>query len=184
MSEAVKSINPSPYHVSSWLSKVILRPIQRRDLPALEWEGEYKHFRRVYLEVFRRMRSGLANMWAAELLAEGIIGQVFVQYSSGKQELADGANRAYVHSFRVKPSFRGAGLGSKLMHVVETDLIQRGYKHVTLNVSYTNPGARRLYSLLGYRIVGPDPGIWSFQDDSGALQQVNDPGWRMHKRLG
>lgn len=184
MSEAVKLINPNPFPTSSWLSEVVLRPIQKKDLPALEWDGEYKHFRRVYLEVFRRMRSGLAIMWAADLPAEGIIGQVFVQYSSAKQELADGENRAYVHSFRVKHSFRGTGLGSKLMHVVETDLIKRGFKQVTLNVSYTNPGARRLYIHLGYRVVGPDPGIWSYHDDRGVLQQVNDPGWRMQKRLG
>lgn len=183
MSEAVKSINPVPYHASNWLSKVIVRPIQRKDLLALEWDGEYNHFRRVYLEVFRRMRSGLAIMWAADLPEEGIIGQVFVQYSSSRQELADGQNRAYVHSFRVKRPYRGAGLGSKLMNVAETGLIQRGYKYVTLNVSHTNPGARHLYSRLGYRVVGPDPGIWSYHDDRGVLQQVNDPGWRMQKRL-
>ena len=184
MSEAVKSINPFPYHASSWLSKVIVRPIRRKDLPALEWDGEYKHFRRVYLEVFHRMRSGLARMWAADLPLEGIIGQVFVQYRSKRQELADGKNRAYVHSFRVKHPYRGAGLGSKLMKEVEVDLIQRGYKHVTLNVSYTNPGARRLYFRLGYRVVGPDSGNWSYHNDQGDLQQVNDPGWRMQKQLG
>lgn len=183
MSEVVNSINPVSHFVPSWLFNVILRPVLRKDLPALEWGDEYKHFRRVYREVFRRMSSGLTMMWAADLPDEGIIGQVFVQYTSSRKELANGRNRAYVHSFRVKPPYRGAGLGSKLMNVVEADLVQRGYKYVTLNVGHKNIGARRLYSRLGYRSVSPDRGIWSYHDDRGVLQQVNDPGWRLQKRL-
>jgi ribosomal protein S18 acetylase RimI-like enzyme len=62
-------------------------------------------------------------------------------------------------------------------------LKQRGFKFVTLNVAKDNPNALRLYRRLGYRIIGSRPGVWSYKDHYGKIQYVEEPAWRMMKRL-
>lgn len=164
-----------------WKKKVLIRHAESSDLAALEWEGEYARLRNVYAEVFKRMQNGLAIMWVADLPIWGIIGQVFVQLVSKEAELADGKNRAYVHSFRVRSAFQKAGVGSMLMSKVEQDLIKRGYSEISLNVGKDNPDARRIYDHLGYLVVKKDPGKWWYYDHNNKLQHVNEPSWRMLK---
>ena len=169
---------------NDWLHQVVIRHAGKKDLSALEWEGEYARFRRIYAEVYKRMKRGLAVIWVAQLSSE-IIGQVMVQLNTfGKKELANGNTRAYVHSFRVRPTYRGAGLGTLLMDTVEVDLARRGFKEITLNVSRQNETALKLYKQLGYQVIGEDPGVWSFHDENNVLQHVEEPGWRMLKGVG
>jgi len=52
-----------------------------------------------------------------------------------------------------------------------------------LNVSRDNLDARRLYERLGYRVVAGDPGRWSYLDEHGIRHDVNEPAWRMEKKL-
>lgn len=165
------------------LAKVVIRPATESDLPAMEWDGEYRHFRRLYLEIFQSTRSGRALMWLADLEGAGLVGQVFVQLQSGRPELADGNFRAYIYGFRVKKEFRRKGLGSHMLRMVEEDLRHRGIHWVTLNVSKDNPEARRLYERHHYRIVAEEPGRWSYYDDAGKRQEVLEPAWRMEKKL-
>ena len=154
------------------------------DLPGLEWEGEFAKFRRVYENVFERTQRNNALMWVAALPGLGIIGQALVQLDIvGQKQLADGVERAYFHSFRIRPEFRNAGLGVRMMDVVEKDLQQRGFIYLSLNVVAENEGALRLYKRLGYGIIGPDPGRWSYIDHQGIRQDVHEPGWRMRKQL-
>lgn len=166
-----------------WTTQIKFRFITKQDLPALEWEGEYIRFRRVYKDVFRRTKSGFALMWGIDLPHVGLIGQVFVQLDTRTKELADGVSRGYVHSFRVKTPYRGFGLGSRLMNVVEQDLVKRGYGEVTLNVAQENQGALRLYQRLGYKIIKQDPGRWNYYDEKNILREVIEPGYRMLKKL-
>ena len=86
-------------------------------------------------------------------------------------------------AFRVKPQWRNRGIGSHLMTYVEKDLYEKGFRFATLNVAKENPDARRLYERLGYKVIGSKPGVWSFQDDNGKTQHVNEPAWRMMKKL-
>ncbi len=166
-----------------WVRKVTIRHLRQNDLYALEWDGEFKHFRRVYADAYRRYERGSLIMWVAELPEDGIIGQVFIQLNSNRKELADGKRRAYLYSFRIKPEYRSAGLGSRMLDAVESDLRSRGYASVTLNVAKDNVDAQRLYERHGYRIVAHEPGVWSYPDDQGQWQLVNEPAWRMEKRL-
>jgi ribosomal protein S18 acetylase RimI-like enzyme len=166
-----------------WASQVRIRPVEKEDLPGLEWNGELVHFRRLFADIYRSMKKGKATMWAAELEQVGIIGQLFVQLNSARIELADGANRAYIYGFRIQPEYRGFGLGTRMMSIAEKDLLRRGFRRVTLNVSQVNVDARRLYERLGYRVVALEPGRWSYKDHRGRLQKVSDPSWRMEKRL-
>ena len=102
-----------------WLSQVVVRKITKSDLPALEWDGEYRHLRRVYSFSFQAQESGRAVIWVAEHPDAGIIGQIFLQLISDRLELADGINCAHIYSFRIKPPFRGSGLGSHMLEEAE-----------------------------------------------------------------
>ena len=169
---------------SAPLDDLTIRHLRQADLPALEWEGQYAHFRNLYAEAFQRMQVGQALIWVAELPDVGVIGQVFIQLKiNGRPRLADGWRRAYLHSFRVRPELRGRRVGTRMMEVVEADLRRRGFRYVMLNVTQDNQAARDLYIRLGYDVVGEDAGKWSYVDQHSKVQYVHEPGWRMQKRL-
>lgn len=163
--------------------QVVIRPLLATDLPALEWEGQYSHFRRLFRETYYSMQRGLAVMWVADHADAGIIGQLFVQLNSARPELADGRQRAYIFGFRIKEVFRNQGIGRRMMETVEMDLRQRGFRFVTLNVGKDNPDARRFYERLGYRPIADEPGCWSYLDDDDQIHQMYEPAWRMEKGL-
>jgi ribosomal protein S18 acetylase RimI-like enzyme len=166
-----------------WSDQVQIRPLKESDLPALEWDGEFAHFRRVYRNNFERIEMGEALAWVAELPGVGVIGQVFIQLNCGRPELANGSSRAYFFSFRVRQAYRSLGVGTRMMHVFEEDLRQRGFISLTLNVAKDNSKAIKLYQRNGYRIVAHEPGKWSYPDDYGEWHQVIEPAWRMEKKL-
>jgi ribosomal protein S18 acetylase RimI-like enzyme len=162
---------------------VLIRQLTKEDLPSLEWEGEYRHFRRLYAIAYKRAKRHGAVLWVAEAIDKQIIGQLFVHLKSHRRDLADGERCAYIYSFRVRPTFRGLGVGTSLLRVAEADLTQRGIKWVTLNVGRDNLSARRLYERQGYRVVANEPGLWQYIDDRGRLTTVHEPAWRMEKKL-
>ena len=166
-----------------WLSKVTIRVLREPDLNALEWDGEYTHFRRLYRQIFQSTHKGRARMWVADLSGSGVIGQLFVHLDSTRKELADGTGRAYIFGFRVKPAYRGFGLGERMLDIIERDLLNRNYRWVTLNVGRQNQDARRFYERLGYRVVAKEPGRWSYLDDRGCRREVHEPSWRMQKQI-
>jgi len=166
-----------------WLSRVLYREAVEADLLEMEWEGAFTRFRRVYADVYQRVERGLALMWVAELPEFGLVGQAFVQLKMHDLSTANGKTRAYIHSFRVRPAMRNRGLGTAIMSFIERDLVQRGFKEITLNVAEDNEGAMRLYRRLGYTVVEKISGKWSYYDDKGKLQNVVEPGYRLVKRL-
>lgn len=166
-----------------WLYEVMIRPAEGRDLRQIEWEGEYRRFRRVYQDVFERTKKGLALMWLAELPDGVLAGQGFVQLKMNDRSSADGKRRAYLHSFRVRPEYRNSGLGTAIMDHIESDLTRRGFRELTLNVAEENAGALRLYRRRGFEVVKRISGEWSFYDDQGQLRSVSEPGFRLMKTL-
>jgi ribosomal protein S18 acetylase RimI-like enzyme len=171
-----------PQLKDKWQKRVHIRQMQEKDLPGLEWDGEFVHFRRLYQDAFQRYQRGMSVLWVADL-AGVIIGQVFIQLNCDRLELADGFSKAYLYSFRVRPQFRRAGLGAQILDVVESDLKDRGFRFITLNVAKDNVDAQRLYRRHGYRIVAHEPGAWSYPDQDGVWRQVQEPAWRMEKEL-
>lgn len=167
----------------AWMDAVVIRLAERSDLPALEWNGEFQHFRKVYADAYQRMERGMTLIWVAEWPYGEIAGQLFIQMVCDRPELADGVERAYLYSFRVRPEYRSHGLGSRMMDVVEQDLRDRGFHYVTLNVARDNPRAQHLYIRRGYRVVAPEAGIWSYPDDKGNWRRMEEPAWRMEKLL-
>ncbi len=172
-----------PYAQPAWFSAVVVRQAVFTDLARMEWEGQYQHFRNVYAEAYRRARDGLSALWVADLPAVGLIGQVFIQFICDRLELANGVDRAYLYGFRIRPAYREAGLGSRMMEIVEEDLRSRRFRYITLNVAKDNFRAIHLYTKKGYHIVAHEPGIWSYPDHNGEWQNVEEPAWRMEKKL-
>jgi ribosomal protein S18 acetylase RimI-like enzyme len=167
----------------AWISQVKIRHLAQTDLPALEWEGEYSRYRRLYTDIHQSALRGRSVLWVADLLGTGLIGQLFVQLNSSRPELANGNDRAYIYGFRIKPDYRSSGLGTQMLLVAEADLIRRKYRSVTLNVGRDNPRARSLYERLGYHVVAPEAGEWSYHDEQGQLHEVHEPSWRMEKHF-
>ncbi len=165
------------------LTGISIRPLGLGDLKDLEWGGEYKHFRLIYQNTYRRCLEGKALSWVAVHNFKGLIGQVFVQLECDRLELADGKDRAYMFSFRVKPDYRNQGLGTQMLAVLEADIAGRGFRVMTLNVARENSGALRLYGRNGYIVVASDPGRWSYPDEKGCWREVEEPSWRMEKKL-
>jgi ribosomal protein S18 acetylase RimI-like enzyme len=163
--------------------KILIRPLAESDLPALEWDGEYAHFRNVYAQNFRSMQNGNLLIWVAETEDQNLVGQAFILLLSQNKELADGIHRAYGFSFRVKSEYRDQGLGTAIMNFVESDMKQRGFTSIRLNVARNNIKARKLYERLGYRVIGSDPGLWNYQDQYGTWQTVKEPAWKMLKQI-
>jgi ribosomal protein S18 acetylase RimI-like enzyme len=64
-----------------------------------------------------------------------------------------GAFVGYIQTVCAAPLYRGRGTGSALVAFAE-ERIFRDHRNVFLCVSDFNPGARRLYERLGYRLVG------------------------------
>jgi len=165
------------------LEILTIRTITYKDLPDLEWGGEFTHFRRIYANAFQNQQKGNAVLWAADLHGIGIIGQAFVQLIGSRPELADGSLRAYIYSVRVQSLYRNSGVGTKIMKHAEKDIFERGFSYTTLNVGKHNTSARRFYEHLGYQVIGNEPGRWSYLDHHGKRQHVHEPAWRMQKRL-
>ena len=164
-------------------SRLLVRQVTQHDLQALEWDGDYRHFRRLYRDIYHSACQGKAVLWVADLESEGVIGQVFVQLASARKELADGASRAYIYGFRVWPKYRRLGIGGHMLQIVEQDLTLRSFQLATLNVGRENQDARRFYERFGYQVVAAEPGRWSYLDDRGNRREVHEPAWRMEKHL-
>ena len=165
------------------VQQVQIRVASRDDLPGLEWGGEYSHFRRIFADAYRLMENGNAVMWVADLNNEGLIGQLFVQMYHQNHSEVFPDRYAYIYGFRVRPEFRGLGIGSLLLQTAEDDLLYRGFLRIALNVARDNESARRLYERFGYEVVAPEPGIWSYLDDKGKRCYVHEPAWRMEKDI-
>ncbi len=161
---------------------ILIRPLEERDLPALEWDGEYRHYRTVFRANFEDMQRGQRLMLVAVSGAE-MVGQIFMQLNSGERQYADGRHRGYLYALRVRPAWRRRGIGGKLVAAAEAHLRQRGYRTAVIAVAKTNAGAQRLYTRLGYRVFADDPGVWTFTDADGREQRVEEPAWLMEKAL-
>lgn len=163
--------------------QILIRKLEARDLPGLEWEGQFAHYRRLYADAYKRAQQNLAVLWVAEDQNHHLIGQVFIQLICDRHDLADGLTRAYLYGFRTRPEVRSQGVGTRMVQVVESDLINRNFKILTLNVAQINLRAQQLYRRLGFTITAYEPGHWSYIDHHGILHHVNEPAWRMEKKL-
>lgn len=163
--------------------KFTIRPLVEEDLPALEWDGEYLHFRLLYRGHYQNSLWGNTRIWVAEAEDGEIVGQVFLMLLSRNDETADGVSRGYIFSFRVKQKARNIGLGGFMLDFVEDWAREYGFTHLRLNVERANLDARRFYERHGFVVYGTDPGVWEFRDHEGNWQQRIEPAWKMIKKI-
>src|SRR4030042_4835240 len=71
----LKTLIRSKPTLMSWLemNPVSIRQAEKDDLAELEWNGEYKHFRRLYADTYTMAEHGAAIIWIAELNGSGLI---------------------------------------------------------------------------------------------------------------
>lgn len=162
--------------------EVHIRQATVQDLPALEWDGEYIHFRRVYQEAMKEAIKGRRVILVADCGGE-LIGQIFVNYHSTWRNSRPGQLTGYLHSFRVKSAYRNQGVGRSLIEAAESKLVEKGFQRVVISVGKRNTGALRLYQKLGYEIFREDPGRWSFLDHRNQIQHITEPAFILRKRL-
>lgn len=160
-----------------------IRPAQAEDLPGLEWDGEFSHFRKLYRQHFHNTQTGNTRIWVAESEQGEVVGQVFLMLNSRQAEMADGITRAYLFSFRIKQNYRDKGLGSFMLAFVEKFLLEKGFDTLRLNVARLNVKARHMYEKHGFRVVAPEEGRWKYEDQFGNWQTVHEPAWKMIKKL-
>lgn len=162
--------------------RVKIREAKEADLRALEWEGRYQHYRRLYRRAMAEAKKGRRVLLVAEA-EERIVGQIFVQLSSGRGEYADGEQSGYLYSFRVRPEYRNQGIGTQLLEAAEEELTTRGFTRAVIAVAKENQAALRLYESLGYAVFAEDPGKWSYVDHEGELRRVSEPAYVLEKPL-
>ena len=167
---------------SEILSTVTIRKGCEADLPALEWEGEYRHFRQVYRRAMEEALRGLRAILVAE--AEGrLVGQLFIQFRGSDISRGSRGRYGYLHAFRVRPPYRNRGIGTRLVGEAESILFERGCAKALIAVALENQPALALYQRLGYTVTGRDRGEWSYVDHQGRVCHVREPSYVLEKPL-
>jgi len=64
-----------------------------------------------------------------------------------------GEGELYVAHLGVEPALRGQGIMTRMLERNVELARKRGYEAMTLDVARNNPGARRLYERLGFRVI-------------------------------
>ena len=166
------------------LSRVVIRKAVESDLPHMRGESNAPYLQFLFQTAYQGMLRGEQVLWVAEHAGiAGLVGQVFVQFKSVRETLADGVERAYFYSFHVAEPYRRNGLGSHLLNWLENDLRGRGFSLVTLTVEKENTQARRLYERHGYRLVGEEVVNVRSERVDEVWTRIEEYAWRMEKPL-
>lgn len=161
---------------------VRIRSAVASDLEALEWGGEYAHYRRLFERAIDEARHGRRILLLAES-DDHLVGQIFIQLATRSTFSTRGIDSGYLYAFRVKPSYRNRGVGSRLLLEAERNLSNRGFRRAVISVAKENERARRLYERWGYSVFTDDPGEWSYIDHEGRLREVHEPAYVLEKWL-
>ena len=96
----------------------------------------------------RNIAAGNAVFWALE--QDGaLIGELYAFLDIEEdRDFADGRTTAYLCAFRVRPEYRGQGLGSRLMEAALADLMSKGFRRASIGVSEERN--LRLYRRMGF----------------------------------
>ena len=167
----------------NWLDQVTIRLIRETDLPALEWDGEYIRYRKIYQEIYRNYQKGISLPYVAETSEDGIIGQVFLTRKEPNPAYAGRSRYFFLSSFRIKPEFRDQGLGGRLLDVCFSAVRNYHLRDIFLNCASENNRARWFYEKHGFRVVRIDEGRWSYVNHEGLVVSEKQSAYLMRKML-
>jgi len=159
---------------------ITFRFAEKTDLAKLEWGGEHTNFRRVFQQAYNDQKAGNRLMLLADVNSYPIA-QIFIQLENFDEFAIGFGKRGYLYSLRVMTPFQRRGIGTALMREAERVLRERDYESVSIASAKDNPGARRLYERLGFKVYTEDSGRWSYIDHEGRTRQVNEPCWMLEK---
>lgn len=154
-----------------------IRTCREEDLSALEWFGMFTPHRAIIQATFERQQRGEAVMLLADL-NDFPVGQVWLDLDSSSE-----GSTATVWAVRVLPYLQNLAIGTRLMKTAEALLFEKGFTHAELTVETNNPGARRFYERLGYKLTGREEGAYSYTTPDGALINHVTQSWRFRKQL-
>ena len=158
---------------------VHLRTATAKDLPLLEWFGQYRHFRNLFRRTYREQQAGRRLMLLA-VANHYPVGYIFIQF---REDFSRRTDRAYFYSFRVMDMFQRQGIGTLLLQEAEARAAERGVQRATIAVAKENTDTRRLYERLDYVVYDEDDGDWSYVDHRGRICYVSEPCWLLEKYL-
>lgn len=79
-----------------------------------------------------------------------ILEELHLYWKDKDQDQADGKNRAYLSAFRIHPSYRERGLGTKLINRVFKRIKENGFTEVTIGAYKHEPEMQDLYKKWGF----------------------------------
>ena len=83
----------------------------------------------------------------------------------------------HINNLAMRPTFRGRGIGTALLHHVLAEARNLGARRATLEVRASNDGARRLYDRLGFYVAGTRRNYYSHPvEDALILWRDPEPG--------
>ncbi|MCM1179634.1 MAG: GNAT family N-acetyltransferase [Clostridium sp.] len=110
-------------------------------------EETWKKYR---AECMRRLANREMDIFVIET-GTGIIGEVTVHYVSHElQSETIPGRRVYLGAYRLEPTYRGRGLGQKLLDYVLKMMEARGYTEFTIGVEEDNEIAKHIYFKYGF----------------------------------
>ena len=98
---------------------------------------------------YDNISSGNTVFWTLDNGGD-LIGELYVFLDLEDKDFANGNNTAYLCAFRVKPEYRGRGLGTSLMEKALEELKKAGFHKATIGVESNEQANILLYSRLGF----------------------------------
>lgn len=157
--------------------EVVIRTTREEDLDGLEWFGMFTPHRELIREAFRRQQCGEVVMLVAEV--NGFpAGQAWIDLTRHAA-----ASVGMVWAVRVLPLLQHKGLGTRLLAAAEEVIRARGLAVAEIGVEKHNPGARRLYERVGYRVTREEYEEYEYTTPDGARMRVPLDQWILRKTL-
>jgi ribosomal protein S18 acetylase RimI-like enzyme len=147
--------------------EILIRPWQRKDLPAVRrilwesWMAAYRAFipeedLQIYHEATYRIKS-LKHLYESPSV-HGFIGEAdgtpagFARVQFHRNE-----NRLYLASLYLLPDFQRKGIGGRLLAAAEKKALAYNLGELWVGVMFQNEPARRWYEKRGFRFVKKEP---------------------------
>ncbi|MGF1241704.1 GNAT family N-acetyltransferase [Streptomyces sp. 2-6] len=144
-------------------TRVTVRDLLPRDLPACTWSGSATHLRHVERELTR------AAAGEVDYLAVCTPVDLPVAIGGVDYQVSPGAGTLW--QLAVLPALQSCGLGTLLVRAAEQRILNRGLRRAELAVEEDNPRARALYERLGYVAHGREPDAWDEEGPDGSIRR-------------
>ena len=132
---------------SIWIFVLYIAVIFVLAYPYIKWCYEYIKWQNSVLKKGYRNTDG-CHIWVAEWNGK-VVGMVRLTYNNEIYE----AGIATLDNFHVVPSFRGKGIGNKLLNELIAHAKRQRIKEIVLHTSNTLTAALRLYKRNGFKVI-------------------------------